>query len=117
MARLNKGAENSISMAFVVMYAEKIQRLIHLLFITVLPGYAAGNGQVISGWGSGIFGSLKLTTSHWITVRLGCLRPPIWQQSDSASGSLFQETPNSGGANTSKFLLHYRREQGGQKPS
>ena len=32
MARLSKGAENSISMAFVVMCAEKIRRLLRLLF-------------------------------------------------------------------------------------
>jgi transposase, IS5 family len=35
MARLSKGAENSISMAFVVMCAEKIRRLLCLFFITI----------------------------------------------------------------------------------
>jgi len=35
MARLSKGAENSISMAFVVMCAEKIRRLVRLFFITI----------------------------------------------------------------------------------
>ena len=35
MARLSKGAENSISMAFVVMCAEKIRRLLRLFFITI----------------------------------------------------------------------------------
>jgi IS5 family transposase len=34
-ARLSKGAENSISMAFVVMCAEKIWRLLRLFFITI----------------------------------------------------------------------------------
>ena len=32
MARLSKGAENSISMSFVVMCAEKIRRLLRLFF-------------------------------------------------------------------------------------
>jgi hypothetical protein len=35
MTRLSKGAENSISMAFVVMCAEKIRRLLRLFFITI----------------------------------------------------------------------------------
>jgi hypothetical protein len=35
MPRLSKGAENSISMAFVVMCAEKIRRLLRLFFITI----------------------------------------------------------------------------------
>jgi hypothetical protein len=35
MARLAKGAENSISMAFVVMCTEKIRRLLRLFFITI----------------------------------------------------------------------------------
>ena len=35
MARLRKGAENLISMAFVVMCAEKIRRLLRLFFITI----------------------------------------------------------------------------------
>ncbi|PSJ05648.1 hypothetical protein C7K55_06270 [Cyanobium usitatum str. Tous] len=64
MARLSKGAENSISMAFVVMCAEKIRRLLRLFLSLFLPGYATGNGQVVSGWDSGTFGSLK-HTNHW----------------------------------------------------
>ena len=36
MARLSKGAENSTSMAFVVMCAEKIRRRLRLFFITIL---------------------------------------------------------------------------------
>ena len=36
MARLAKGAETSISMAFLVMCAEKIRRLLHLFFVTIL---------------------------------------------------------------------------------
>jgi len=35
-ARLAKGAENSISMAYVVMCAEKILRLLRLFFVTIL---------------------------------------------------------------------------------
>ena len=36
MARLAKGAETSISMAFLVMCAEKIRRLLRLFFVTIL---------------------------------------------------------------------------------
>ena len=36
MVRLSKGAENSISLAFVVMCAEKLRRLLRLFFITIL---------------------------------------------------------------------------------
>jgi hypothetical protein len=36
MARLSKGAENFIPMAFVVMCAEKILRLLRLFFVTIL---------------------------------------------------------------------------------
>jgi hypothetical protein len=35
MARLPKGAETSISMAFLVMCAEKILRLLRLFFVTI----------------------------------------------------------------------------------
>jgi len=36
MARLPKGAESTISMTFVVMYAVKIWRLFRLFFVTIL---------------------------------------------------------------------------------
>jgi len=36
MVRLPKGAESTISMAFVVMCAEKIWRLLRLFFVTIL---------------------------------------------------------------------------------
>jgi hypothetical protein len=35
MPRLAKGAESSISMAFLVMYAEKIRRLLRIIFVTI----------------------------------------------------------------------------------
>jgi hypothetical protein len=35
MSRLPKGAENTISMAFVVMCAEKIRRLLRLFFVAI----------------------------------------------------------------------------------
>jgi hypothetical protein len=41
MARQSKGAENSISMAFVVMCAEKIRRLLRLFFITLFAWLCA----------------------------------------------------------------------------
>ena len=39
MARLTKGAETSISMAFLVMCAEKILRLLRLYFVTILTWF------------------------------------------------------------------------------
>jgi hypothetical protein len=47
MPRLAKGAETSISMAFLVMCAEKIRRLLRIFFVTIFawvcawqwPGY------------------------------------------------------------------------------
>ena len=41
MARLSKGAETLISMAFVVMCAEKILRLLRLFFVTVCAWFYA----------------------------------------------------------------------------
>ena len=41
MARLPKGAENTISMAFVVMCAEKIWRLIRLFFTTIFAWFCS----------------------------------------------------------------------------
>lgn len=41
MARLAKGAENSISMAFLVMCAEKIRRLLRLLFVIIFAWFYA----------------------------------------------------------------------------
>jgi transposase, IS5 family len=39
MARLPKGAESTISMAFVVMCAEKIWRLLRLFFVRILAWF------------------------------------------------------------------------------
>ena len=55
MARLSKGAENSISMAFVVMCAEKIRRFSASFLSLFLPGYVPGNGQLVSGWAQAHF--------------------------------------------------------------
>jgi hypothetical protein len=41
MARLTKGAETSISMAFLVMCAEKIRRLLRLFFVTIIAWFYA----------------------------------------------------------------------------
>jgi hypothetical protein len=41
MARLPKGAETSISMAFVVMCAEKIRRLLRLFFVIIFAWFYA----------------------------------------------------------------------------
>ena len=64
MARLPKGAETPISMAFLVMCAEKNLRLLRSFLSLFFPGYATGNGQAVSGLDSGTYGSLK-HTNHW----------------------------------------------------
>ncbi|MCP9889146.1 transposase [Cyanobium sp. ATX 6A2] len=61
MPRLHRGAENSISMAFVVMCAEKIRRLLRLFFVAIFPGYVPCNGQVASGWSAE-----TLCSSEWL---------------------------------------------------
>ena len=48
MARLPKGAENTISMAFVVMCAEKIWRLLRLFVTTIFACFVLGNGLAAS---------------------------------------------------------------------
>ena len=59
MARLSIGAETLISIAFLVMCAEKILRLLRLFFIKVLPGSMPGNVLGPAVWCSRAFGSLK----------------------------------------------------------
>ena len=49
MARLSKGKENSITMALVIMCAEKIHRVLRLFASLFLPGCALENGQFVSG--------------------------------------------------------------------
>ena len=46
MARLAKGAETTTSMAFLVMCADKIPRLLRLFFVTILFWSNAGHGRV-----------------------------------------------------------------------
>lgn len=97
MARLSKGAENLISMAFVVMCAEKIRRLLRLFLSLFLPGYLPGNGQVVSGWRSGTFGSLK-HTNHWPLDNLafGLPTPCYLAAIGSRLRFPFQESPFNG---------------------
>jgi hypothetical protein len=57
MARLPKGAETSISMAFLVMCAEKILRLLRLFFVAI---YAWFRDWECSGW-------------LWVALRNICL--------------------------------------------
>lgn len=60
MARLAKGAETLISMAFLVMCAEKIRRLLRLLFVLILAWlYAWHNAQALSGGLSGDFAVMR----------------------------------------------------------
>jgi len=61
MARLDKGAETSISMAFLVMCAEKILRLLRLFFVTIFS------------W----FYTLQWPGLLWVALRkMACLRQP-----------------------------------------
>jgi len=48
-------------MAFVVMCAEKILRLLHLIFVTIFLGCAPGNGLTSSREGSGTCGRLRVS--------------------------------------------------------
>jgi hypothetical protein len=57
MARLDKGAETSISMAFLVMCAEKILRLLRLFFVTIFA------------W----FYTLQWPGLLWVALRNNCL--------------------------------------------
>jgi hypothetical protein len=49
ITRLTNGAETSISMAFLVMCAEKILRLLRLFLTLFLPGSTACSGFVYQG--------------------------------------------------------------------
>ena len=69
MARLSKAAENSISMAFVVMCVKKIWRLLPLFLSLFLPSYAPGNGQTTSQWCLGTVGILK-HKNHWVLEKV-----------------------------------------------
>jgi hypothetical protein len=46
MARLAKGAETTISLAILVMCAEKIRRILRLFFVTILIWFNVGHGRV-----------------------------------------------------------------------
>jgi hypothetical protein len=63
MARLAKGAETSISMAFLVMCAEKIRRLLRLFLSLLLLGFTHGSGPHPHGWCLCTFGGL-LQANH-----------------------------------------------------
>jgi hypothetical protein len=60
MTHLPKGAETLISMAFAVMFAEKIWRLLHLLLSLSLSGFTRLKGQAALGLPLGIAGGLRL---------------------------------------------------------
>ncbi len=59
MARLVKGAETSISMASLVMCAEKIRSLLCLFLAVYQPGSTLGRGPTQFGWYLRPFGGLK----------------------------------------------------------
>ncbi len=59
IARLAKGAETSISMAFLVMCAEKIRRLLRFFFVVISAWFMPGNGLTASEWSLGAFGYLR----------------------------------------------------------
>ena len=95
MARLPIGAENSISMAFVVMCADKILRLLRLFFclyhcLAICLAMARlpldGAQEHLAAW-------IDRITAPWIIFPLSCLRPALPSNRDVACGSLFQESP------------------------
>jgi hypothetical protein len=63
MARLAKGAETSISMAFLVMCAEKIRRLLRLFFVFISAWFYAWQRPDPHGWCLCTFGGL-LQANH-----------------------------------------------------
>jgi transposase, IS5 family len=70
MARLPKGAENLISMAFVVMCAEKILRILRLFFVSIFSWLCALQwSQTFWMWGSGLFGGLRQSIHCWLYTR------------------------------------------------
>jgi len=94
MARLPKGAESTISMAFVVMCAEKIWRILRLFLSRFLPGYASTNGHAPSGGGSLTCGSLRQPIHWWLyssPMRRVCAA--FSMDLGLAGGFLFQESP------------------------
>ncbi len=56
---------------------DQMRRLLSLFLLLFLPDYAPGNGQVVSGWGSGAFGRLK-HTNHWPLDNLAFVLPTPW---------------------------------------
>jgi transposase, IS5 family len=61
LVSLPKCAENSISMAFVVMCAEKNLSLLRLFYVAIFLGFVPGNGLTPSREGSVASGSLRLS--------------------------------------------------------
>ena len=61
LVSLPKSAENSISMAFVVMCAEKNLSLLRLFYVAIFLGFVPGNGLTPSREGSVTSGSLRLS--------------------------------------------------------
>jgi hypothetical protein len=74
MARLAKGAETSIAMAFVVMCAEKFRSFSASFLPLSLSGSTPGNGQAASGWRSGLFACLR-QPNHWSLYNRACELP------------------------------------------
>jgi hypothetical protein len=64
MARWFICADTSITMAFFVMFTEKIRKLLRPFFVIISAWFLPGNGQAASGWSPGTFGSLKWLI-HW----------------------------------------------------
>lgn len=64
LARLSKGAETLISMAFLVMCSEKILRLLRLFLSASVLASTTGTDLAPSGRSSGTFGGLKWPI-HW----------------------------------------------------
>jgi hypothetical protein len=94
MAQLAKGAETSIPMAFLVMCAEKIRRLLRLLLVFISAWFYAWQRPAIlmDGAYAHLASCYKRTTDHRI-VKLNCyLSPGAWLKSSCRAGRFFQES-------------------------
>ena len=86
MARLSKGAENSISIDFVVMCAEKIRRLLRLFFVTIFAWIDACQRPGSLWMGLRRFFGLKQKNCPSLHSRSSQLPTPLflgWSQSVS----------------------------------
>jgi hypothetical protein len=93
MGRLSKGAVSSISMAFLVMCAEKILRLLRLFLSRFMPGFASGIEPASSSSIQEIFTCLKQANRRSLYNHDFRLPQPLFFcRTQAGSQNIFQET-------------------------